>query len=87
MKRIPGLIFVTNHTYEKTNSAKSLLLALRKINDDVICIDGDVYFDEKILDILLKTKHSCCLVDTKKCGSEESKYNLKSGFLQDSTQR
>jgi len=81
MRRIPGLIFVYNHRYQKSSTAKSLLLALRKINDDVICLDGDVYFDEKILDLLLKTKYSCCLVDTKKCGREESKYNLKNGFI------
>lgn len=81
MRRIPDLIFVYNQKYQKTSTAKSLLLALKKINDDVICIDGDVYFDEKILDMLLKTKYSCCLVDTKKCGKEESKYNLKNGFI------
>ena len=81
MRRFPGLIFVYNHRFQKTKSAKSLLLALKKINDDVICLEGDVYFDEKILDMLLKTKYSCYLVDTKKCGREESKYNLKNGFI------
>jgi len=81
MRRIPDLIYVYNNRYQKTSTAKSLLLALREIDDDVICMDGDVYFDEKILDMLLKTKYSCSLVDTKKCGSEESKYNLKNGFI------
>ena len=84
MKRIPGLNFVYNHEYQKTGTSKSLLLALRKIDDDVIRLDGDVYFDEEILDLLIKTKYSGCVVDKKKCGKEESKYNLnEEGFIKE----
>lgn len=81
-KKYPSLGFVYNTLYHKTNTAKSLLVAFKKIDDDVICMNGDVYFDDKILDLIIPSNYSCCLVDNKKCSDEEVKYNLnKSGFI------
>ncbi len=77
MKRFPELNYVYNNAYEKTNTAKSLLVALKKIDDDVICMNGDIFFQEKVLDLMLEQELSCCLVDNKKCADEEVKYNLK----------
>ena len=51
MTDFPTLNFVFNDKYQTTNTAKSLLLALQKINDDVICVAGDLYFDEDVLDL------------------------------------
>ncbi len=82
LKLFPTLNFVFNDKYQTTNTAKSLLLALQKINDDVICVAGDLYFDEDVLDLFLNTKYSASLVDKKNCGSEDVKYNLDSeGFI------
>jgi choline kinase len=82
MQKFPRLSFVHNEAFAQTNTSKSLLLALRKIDDDVIWLNGDVYFDDGVLQLLLNTEFSCCLVDRKKCGPEEVKYNLnKKGFI------
>ena len=68
MEKFPDFLFVYNSAYARTNTAKSLLSALNKIDDDVIWMNGDVFFDEKILDLLIDSKESACLVDQKKCG-------------------
>jgi choline kinase len=82
MEKFPDFLFIYNNAYARTNTAKSLLAAVNKIDDDVIWMNGDVFFDEKILDLLMNSKESACLVDQKKCGSEEIKYNLNTdGFI------
>ncbi len=73
----PNLTFTYNLDFHKTQSAKSALSAIRKIDaEDVIILEGDIFFDEELLDLLIKTRGSACLVDKKQCGDEESKYNL-----------
>jgi L-glutamine-phosphate cytidylyltransferase len=82
MSKLPHLSFVDNEAFAQTNTSKSLLLALRKVNDDVMWLNGDVYFDAGVLTLLLKTGFSCCLVDRKQCGPEEVKYDLnEDGFI------
>jgi len=76
MEKFPRLMFVYNNAYAQTNTAKSLLTALKKIDDDVLWMNGDVYFDAEVLKLLLVPEFSCCLVDRKRCGEEEIKYNL-----------
>jgi len=74
-------IFVENQQYEITNTSKSLLEGLKDLDDDVIWMNGDIYFEEGILDLLLKNDLSCCLVTNKKCGEEEVKFNLNEGEI------
>ncbi len=82
MKKFSNLTFVYNSNYENTNMAKSLLLALKKIDDDILIINGDVYFDARILDLILKQVNSGSLVNIKRCGEEEMKYNTdEDGFI------
>ena len=82
MKSHPELNYVYNEAYAETNTGKSLLEALSKIDDDVLWLNGDVVFDERIIPRLIKTGISCVLVDNKKCGPEEIKYNTDSeGYI------
>ncbi|MFC1882016.1 NTP transferase domain-containing protein [Thermodesulfobacteriota bacterium] len=76
MEKFPDSLFAYNSAYARTNTAKSLLTALTKINDDVLWMNGDVYFDEEILDLMLESSESACLVNKSECNSEEIKYNL-----------
>jgi len=76
MEKFPDLTFVYNPAYAQTNTSKSLHTALRKIDDDVIWMNGDVFFQDEALDLLLDARDSSLLVDTKKCGDEEIKYTL-----------
>lgn len=72
----PELNYVCNDAYAKTNTGKSLLKALSEIdNDDVLWLNGDVVFDEQLISKLIRANNSCVLVDNKKCGTEEVKYN------------
>jgi choline kinase len=82
MEKFPQLSFICNDAFAQTNTSKSLLLALKKVDDDVIWLNGDVYFDADAPRLLLNTGFSCCLVDRKKCGLEEIKYDLnEDGFI------
>ena len=82
MERHPQLIYIYNERYVQTNTSKSLLTAVLKINDDVLWMNGDVYFDKNILELVVASKYSACLVDQKECGAEEIKYNLnQEGFI------
>lgn len=83
VEKFPELSFVYNKEFETTNTSKSLLLALKETDDDdVIWMNGDIYFDDEVLDFIIKSDQSCCLVDNKKCGNEEVKYNLNQhGFV------
>lgn len=83
MEKFPHLTFVYNHDYVKNGTAKSLLCALRKIqNEDVLWMNGDIYCDAQIFKLMLGLKESGCLVDHKSCGEEEVKYNRsKNGFI------
>jgi choline kinase len=56
MGKFPQLSFVYNDAFAQTNTSKSLLLALKKVDDDVIWLNGDVYFDAEVLGLLLNTE-------------------------------
>lgn len=73
----PELNYIHNEAYAETNTGKSLLKALNEIdNDDVLWLNGDVVFDEQLISKLARANNSCVLVDNKKCGAEEVKYNI-----------
>jgi choline kinase len=76
IKKFPKISFIENKNYSTTNTSKSLLVGLNKLSEDVIWLNGDIYFDEKVLDLLLKNTNSCSLVNKNDCGSEEVKYSL-----------
>jgi len=82
MERHPQLIYIYNNKYTQTNTAKSLLMAISKINDDVLWMNGDVFFEKEIIDILMNVNGSSCLVNNEKCGDEEIKYTCyEGGFI------
>lgn len=74
--KYPSLNYVVNSRYEKTNTAKSLLLAIKNFTGDVLWINGDIYIDEGVIEKLVHSSVSSCLVNSQKCANEEIKYNL-----------
>lgn len=77
MKNFPDLLYVYNPDYEKENTAKSLLRALKKIhNEDVLWLNGDVVFHPSIPAKLISLGRSCMLVNEGAVGEEEVKYRL-----------
>lgn len=87
MERFPELTYVYNPFFDRTNTSKSLLQALKKHRDkSVLWFNGDVVFDEKILDILkpfIETNSSFVAVNTSKVADEEVKYTLKDGVIKE----
>lgn len=82
MEKHPEYIFVYINDYIQTNTGKGLLKALEKIDDDVLWLNGDVFFDKRVLDLIINSPDSACLVDAKKCGEEEIKYSVnKNGYI------
>ncbi len=78
MEEFPEVYYSYNPIFYVTNTSKSLLHALRHMNDDIVWMNGDVVFDGAILQKLLHavqdTKSNYICVDTKKCAEEEVKY-------------
>jgi choline kinase len=77
MEQFPEVFYCYNPAYYLTNTSKSLLCALRLLDDDVIWLNGDVVFDAAVLaDVLAGPSENLVCVDKKRCGEEEVKYAL-----------
>jgi choline kinase len=63
-KALEGLpvTFYYNPFYAVTNSIGSLYFALKEIRGDLIIMNGDVYFDDQILDSLISAKEKIVMV-------------------------
>lgn len=78
MDLFPELLFVVNPDYAKENTSKSLYKAIKKIDDDLLWLNGDVVFHPSALEKLLEINSSAMLVNRSKVGEEEVKYRTDS---------
>ncbi len=77
-ERFPDLKFAVNDQFQFNNTAKSLLTAIRNFHGEaVLWMNGDIFFDEGVLELLTNAPGSACLVNTKQTGEEEIKYTVK----------
>ncbi len=74
MSVFPDLGYIFNPDYQKENTAKSLLRALRKVDEDVLWLNGDVLFRPEILFSFLKANQTAMIVNRTRVGAEEVKY-------------
>lgn len=85
MERFPQVNYVYNPFFDRTNTSKSLLQALKKHRGkSILWFNGDVVFDENLLSLLLEdieNKNSFISVNTQSVAEEEVKYTLKDGFV------
>ena len=85
MERFPDVSYIYNPFFDRTNTSKSLLKALVKCkNESVLWLNGDVVFDEKIMDYLqprIEENVSFVAVNRERVAEEEVKYTLKDGFI------
>ena len=78
MEAFPRAGFFYNEAFVSTNTAKSLLLALRKLGgEDVIWLNGDVVFDQFVLHAVADFQESCMAVNATSVSEEEVKYKLQ----------
>lgn len=77
MEAYPELLYVYNASFDVTNTAVSLALALRKTADaDILMLNGDVVCDARVFERLLRTQGSAMAVNQAEVGAEEVKYRL-----------
>jgi len=85
MERFPEVNYVYNPFFDRTNTSKSLLQALKKHRGkSVLWFNGDVVFDEKLLSLLIDDidkNNSFISVNTQSVAEEEVKYTLKDGYV------
>jgi len=62
-KRFPGInkTFITNPDYENNNNSYSLWMTKEYIKGNILLLDSDILFDEKIITLLLTSGHENCL--------------------------
>jgi len=87
MERFPEVNYVYNPFFDRTNTSKSLLQALKKHRGkSVLWLNGDVVFDEKLLSVLkadIQQNNSFISVNTSSVADEEVKYTIKDGYVQE----
>jgi L-glutamine-phosphate cytidylyltransferase len=74
MSAFPDLLYVFNPDFKNENTSKSLLRALKKLDDDVLWLNGDVLFRPEILHPLLQANRTSMVVNKAVVGEEEVKY-------------
>lgn len=72
--RFPNLLYLYNPIFDGTNTSKSLLMALNKVKDDVLWLNGDVVFHHAILKQILERPRTSMVVNVGAVGEEEVKY-------------
>jgi choline kinase len=85
MESFPDLTYVYNQYFDQTNTAKSLLKAIKKNKyQSILWMNGDIVFDKNLL---LKLKEyidkdiSFVSVNTTQVAEEEVKYTLKDDYI------
>jgi L-glutamine-phosphate cytidylyltransferase len=78
MEQFPELLYVFNPYFGVENTSKSLLRALRKVEEDVLWLNGDVVFHPSVISSVLQSKSSCMVVNEGVVGEEEVKYRASS---------
>lgn len=74
MESLPDLLYVYNPRFAQENTSKSLLKALRKVDDDLLWINGDVLFHPSILRELIAFNRTSMVVNEGPVAEEEVKY-------------
>lgn len=86
MEAVPDEVFVYNEQYDRTNTSRSLLKALRAAprGTGVMWMNGDVVFDPGVLERfrpLIDAGRSCVAVDNAQVGQEEVTYTMRDGVI------
>ncbi|MCZ1264086.1 phosphocholine cytidylyltransferase family protein [Paenibacillus marchantiae] len=71
-----------NPFYDVTNSIASIWFARAELTEDTIIMNGDVYFNESILDLIISTEKECALlVDTERITVGDYFLKLENGLI------
>ena len=82
MEYFPNVFYSYNPLFYITNTSKSLLHVLEDLEDDVIWLNGDVIFDDVIINRVIQCPGNVVAVNSAHCGEEEVKYRTdQNGYL------
>lgn len=71
-----------NKDYEFTGSMASLQMAKDYVKDDFLLLEGDTFYERKVIEQLTATSHPICFTVTEETGSGDECYvELKAGFV------
>lgn len=77
-----NVTYYYNPFFNVTNSIASLWFARDQLTEDVIILNGDVYFDNDILELIINTNKNCSLlVDTSRTKVGDFFLQLKDGYI------
>jgi len=84
-KRYPQLRCIHNDQYATTNTAVSLLLGIEAAApDDILWLNGDVVFDDKVLSFVERhSGRNLVWVNTNQVGAEEVKYSVRRNYIKE----
>ncbi|KAF3362682.1 hypothetical protein PHSC3_000922 [Chlamydiales bacterium STE3] len=74
MTNFPELTYCFNPDFASENTAGSLRRALRKVNGDLLWLNGDVIFHPDVIKAILNFGYTSMVVDEKSVTDEEVKY-------------
>jgi choline kinase len=74
MEAFPNLLYVYNPNFAVENTSKSLEKALKKVDEDVLWLNGDVIFKSSVIQTVLKSQKTGMVVNQGNVGEEEVKY-------------
>jgi choline kinase len=70
-----SVLYTYNPLFHVTNTAKSLLIAMKRLSEDeTIWLNGDVCLEKKLVARIVKEQGNVIAVNTEACGEEEVKY-------------
>ena len=76
------VIFIENPDYPFTSSMASLAMVDKYIDEDFLLVEGDTFFEKKLLEKLSSTNQGNCLTMTEESGSgDECFVETQSGFV------
>lgn len=80
--RDPRVELITNPDYAFTASMGSLACLEGKVSEDFLLIEGDTFYEAKVLEALTETSYADCLCLTEESGSgDEAFVELQHGFV------
>lgn len=77
-----GINIVVNTNFAHTASMASLALAAPYVNEDFLLIEGDTFYEEKVIEQLANVKSGNCFATTEESGSgDEAFIETQEGFI------
>ena len=73
--------YVENSKFDEMNNIYSVWLAIQKLQDDFVCVYGDLMFDEKILEKCLEIKNEIGLMVEPLTRDETMKVKIENGKI------